>query len=72
MFGEDMQSDQLPDDVPANRTVDFCSSMTLFALRKNFTFHTVTATIATTPAHLLLALVVFEFLSSFGSLHVLR
>ena len=31
MFGEDMQSDQL--HVPANRTVDFCFSMTLFALR---------------------------------------
>ena len=41
MFGEDMQSDQL--HVPANRTVDFCSSMTLFALRKNFTFHTVSS-----------------------------
>ena len=41
MFGEDMQSDQL--HVPANRTVDFCSSMTLFALRKNFTFRTVSS-----------------------------
>ena len=60
MFGEDMQSDQL--HVPANRTVDFCSSLTLFALRIS---HFVLSP-------LLLALAVFEFLSSFGSLHVLR